>query len=252
MKTERVVVVTGASGGIGRQVVKKFLDNGYFACMLDIAEEPLKKTVEEMGFDPSKVGYYVVDISSEDQVRDTIAKIVSDCGRIDALVNTAGICGKYAPTIEYTLDNFRRIYEINVFGTFLMMKYTLPQMVEQKKGAIVNFGSVSGMTGYTWEIGYGSSKWAVIGMTKNVANEYAEFGIRANSVSPGWVDTNMLKKSLEDYNEITGGHADITLGPMGRTAKPVEIANGVYWLCTDDASYVNSTNLLIDGGMMLG
>jgi NAD(P)-dependent dehydrogenase (short-subunit alcohol dehydrogenase family) len=252
MKTEKVVVVTGAGGGIGKNVVKKFLDNGYFACMLDIAEEPLKKACEEMGFDPEKVGFYTLDVSSEEQVKATIAKIVEDCGRIDALVNTAGICGKYAPTIDYTFDNFKRIYEINVYGTFLMMKYTLPQMVEQKKGAIVNFGSVSGMTGYTWEIGYGSSKWAVIGMTKNVANEYAEFGIRCNSVSPGWVDTNMLRQSLDDYNQITGGHASITLGPMGRTAQPMEMANGVYWLCTDDASYVNSTNLLIDGGMMLG
>ena len=107
------------------------------------------------------------------------------------------------------------------------------------------------MTGYTWEIGYGSSKWAVIGMTKNVANEYGGMGIRANSVSPGWVDTNMLKVSLDDFEAITGA-ADITLGPMGRVATPAEIANGVYWLCTDDASYVNSTNLLIDGGMMLG
>ncbi|MBQ2160288.1 MAG: SDR family oxidoreductase [Firmicutes bacterium] len=252
MKTERVVVVTGAGGGIGKEVVKKFLDNGYFACMLDIADAPIEKAINDMGFDRSKVAGYTLDISSEEQVKSTIAKIVEDCGRIDALVNTAGICGTYAPTIDYTFENFKRIYEINTFGTFLMMKYTLPQMVEQKKGAIVNFGSVSGMTGYTWEIGYGSSKWAVIGMTKNVANEYAEFGIRANSVSPGWVDTNMLKQSLDDYNEITGGNASITLGPMGRTAKPVEIANGVYWLCTDDASYVNSTNLLIDGGMMLG
>ena len=147
MKTERVVVVTGAAGGIGRQIVKKFLDNGYFACMLDIAEEPIEKAIAEMGFDGSKVKGYAIDISSEEKVKEVIAKIIEDCGRIDALVNAAGICGKYAPTIDYTFENFKRIYEINAFGTFLMMKYTLPQMVEQKKGAIVNFGSVSGMTG---------------------------------------------------------------------------------------------------------
>ena len=251
MKEERVLVVTGAAGGMGRQIVKKFLDNGYFACMLDIAVEPIEKAIEEMGYDKSKVKAYAADVSSEEKVKEVIAQIIEDCGRIDALVNAAGICGKYAPTIDYTFENFKRIYEINAFGTFLMMKYTLPHMVEQKKGAIVNFGSVSGMTGYTREIGYGSSKWAVIGMTKNVANEYGGMGIRANSVSPGWVDTNMLKVSLEDFEAITGA-ADITLGPMGRVATPTEIANGVYWLCTDDASYVNSTNLLIDGGMMLG
>lgn len=251
MKSEKVVVVTGAGGGIGKQVVKKFYDNGYFICMLDLKEEFCEKGAEALGLDKDRVNFYGLDISSEEEVKATIAKITADCGRVDALVNTAGICGKYDTTIDYTFENFKRIYEINVYGTFLMMKYTLPIMKEQGKGAIVNFGSVSGMTGYTLEIGYGSSKWAVIGMTKNVANEYAEFGIRANSVSPGWVDTGMLAQSLEDYKALTG-QADITLGPMGRVAEPSEIANGVYWLCTDDASYVNSTNLLIDGGMMLG
>ncbi len=250
MKNEKVCIVTGASGGIGREVVKKFLDNGYFVCMLDIGEDVMKEAAEEMGFDPEKVGYYVLDVSSEEQVISTIDSILADCGRIDALVNTAGICGRYDETINYTFDNFRRIYEINVFGTFLMMKYTLPTMVKQERGAIVNFGSVSGMTGYEYEIGYGSSKWAVIGMTKNVANEYGKYGIRSNSVSPGWVDTNMLKQSLDNYAEF--GDPSITLGPMGRTAKPVELANAVYFLCTDEASYINSTNLLVDGGMMLG
>lgn len=250
MSYEKVAVVTGASGGIGRQVVKKFLENGYYVCMVDIRDDLIEKAVSEMEFDRACVGGYVTDVSSEESVKAVIAKITDDCGRIDALVNTAGICGKYSETIEYTFENFKRIYEINVFGTFLMMKYALPVMVEQGKGAIVNFGSVSGMTGYTYEIGYGSSKWAVIGMTKNVANEYGGRGIRANSVSPGWVDTNMLAESLADYGDL--GQEGITLGPMGRVAQPSEIANAVYWLCTDEASYVNSTNLLVDGGMMLG
>ena len=250
MKAEKVCIITGAGGGIGKEVVKKFYENGYFVCMLDLKEEFCEKAADALSLDRSKVGFYALDISSEEQVKSTIDKIVADCGRIDALINTAGICGKYDMTIDYTFENFKKIYEINVFGTFLMMKYCLPTMKAQGKGAIVNFGSVSGMTGYTFEIGYGSSKWAVIGMTKNVANEYAEFGIRANSVSPGWVQTNMLKQSLDYYKGL--GHDQITLGPMGRTAEPYEIANGVYWLCTDEASYVNSTNLLIDGGMMLG
>ena len=250
MNNEKIAVITGSGGGIGREVVKKFLDNGYFVCMLDIAEEPMKKAVDEMGLDEDKLAFYPLDISSEEQVKTTIDRIVSEMGRIDALINTAGICGRYDETINYTFENFKRIYEINVFGTFLTMKYTLPTMVKQEKGAIVNFGSVSGMTGYEFEIGYGSSKWAVIGMTKNVANEYGKYGIRSNSVSPGWVDTNMLKQSLDNYAEF--GDSDITLGPMGRTAQPSEIASAVYFLCTDEASYINSTNLLVDGGMMLG
>jgi len=252
MKDQKVAVVTGASGGIGRNITKKFVMNGYYVCMVDIAEPAMVKAVEEAEIDKTQVGYYAIDVSSEEIVIATIAKIMEDCGRIDALVNAAGICGKYNETIDYTFENFKRIYEINVFGTFLMMKYTLPHMVEAKKGAIVNFGSVSGMTGYTYEIGYGSSKWAVIGMTKNVANEYAGRGIRANSISPGWVQTNMFKQSLDDYATLMGGEPSFTMAPIGRVADPMEMANVVYWLCTDEASYVTSANVLVDGGMMLG
>ena len=131
-----------------------------------------------------------------------------------------------------------------------MMEHVLPIMKKQGKGSIVNFGSVSGMTGYTYEIGYGSSKWAIIGMTKNVANEYGQFGIRANSVSPGWVNTNMFRKSVEDYKNFSD--SQVTLGPLGRPAEPEEIANVVYFLSSDEASYVNGSNVLADGGMMLG
>ena len=216
--------------------------------MLDIKEEALKKVIESENLSEDRVSCLTLDVSSEQQVIDTIAKIKETQGRIDVLVNTAGIIGKYDETIDYTFENFKRIYEINVFGTFLMMKYTLPVMLEQGKGAIVNFGSCSGMTGYTSEIGYGSSKWAVIGMTKNVANEYARKGIRANSISPGWVNTDMLKQTLEEYKE-TGD--TVNFGCVGRPGEPSEMADAVYYLSSDEASFVNGINLLVDGGKML-
>lgn len=246
----KVCIVTGASGGIGSAVVKKFYGNGYAVEMLDINEDALKTVIEKENLDPARVRCHTLDVSVEQQVKDTIEGILDARGRIDALVNTAAIIGKYNPTIDYTFENFKRIYEINVFGTFLMMEHVLPIMKKQGKGSIVNFGSVSGMTGYTYEIGYGSSKWAIIGMTKNVANEYGQFGIRANSVSPGWVNTNMFHKSVEDYKNFSD--SQVTLGPLGRPAEPEEIANVVYFLSSDEASYVNGSNVLADGGMMLG
>lgn len=246
----KVCIVTGASGGIGSAVVKKFYGNGYAVEMLDINEDSLKTVIEKENLDPARVRCHTLDVSVEQQVKDTIEGILDARGRIDALVNTAAIIGKYNPTIDYTFENFKRIYEINVFGTFLMMEHVLPIMKKQGKGSIVNFGSVSGMTGYTYEIGYGSSKWAIIGMTKNVANEYGQFGIRANSVSPGWVNTNMFRKSVEDYKNFSD--SQVTLGPLGRPAEPEEIANVVYFLSSDEASYVNGSNVLADGGMMLG
>ncbi len=248
MGDKKVCVITGASGGIGKEVVKKYYKNGYDVVMLDIKEEALKKVMEAENLSADRVSYLTLDVSSEQQVIDTIAKIEAAQGRIDVLVNTAGIIGKYDETVDYTFENFKRIYEINVFGTFLMMKYTLPVMLKQGKGAIVNFGSCSGMTGYTSEIGYGSSKWAVIGMTKNVANEYARRGIRANSISPGWVNTDMLKQTLEEYKE-TGD--TVNFGCVGRPGEPSEMADAVYYLSSDEASFVNGINLLVDGGKML-
>lgn len=251
MAERKVCVITGATGGIGACMVKKFYENDYDVVMLDIKEDVLSALAEREGYEKERVSWYELDVSSEESVKSTIEKIVSSKGRIDALVNAAGILGKYDMTQDYGFENFKRIYSINVFGPFLTMMYTLPVMREQGKGAIVNFASVSGMTGYTYEIGYGSSKWAVIGMTKNVANEYGEFGIRANTIAPGWVNTGMFKKSLEDY-AAQFGKGEVTLGPMGRPAEPQEIANVVYFLCTDEASYINGSNILVDGGMMLG
>jgi len=247
---KKVCVVTGASGGIGKEIVKKFYNNDFHVVMIDINEAALKDAIHEGKYDEDKVEYCVLDISNEEQVKKTIVSIVEKNKRIDALVNGAGITGRYDPTIEYSFDNFKKIYSVNVFGTFLMMQNVLPTMVEQKSGGIVNLGSVSGMTGYTFEIGYGSSKWAVIGMTKNVANEYGQYGVRANSVSPGWVDTTMFKTSLENYKEFSD--AKVTFGPMGRPAEPAEIADAVYFLCSHEARFINGSNLLVDGGMMLG
>ena len=250
MSDRKVCVVTGAAGGVGIEVVKKFYAKDYDVVMLDIATDKMKQVISDNNMDADRVSCYALDISDEDQVKDTIAKIKEKNGRIDALINTAGIVGKYNLTADYTFENFKKIYSVNVFGTFLMMHYTLPIMVEQNYGRLVNFGSVSGMTGYTFEIGYGCSKWAVIGMTKNVANEYGQYNIHANSVSPGWVDTPMFWNTLEDYMNFDD--SDVNLGPLGRPSRPDEIADVVYYLCTDEAFIINGSNVLADGGKMLG
>lgn len=248
----KVCVVTGASGGIGTQVVKKFYEKGYHVVLLDMLEEPMLKVIENNGFEQNRVSHYILNVTDEEQIKATVAQIKADLGRIDALVNTAGTVGKYSKIIDYSLDNFKKIYNVNVFGTFSMIQNVLPIMMEQKSGAIVNFGSVSGMRGYAYEVGYGSSKWAVIGMTQTVANEYGEYGIRCNSVSPGWVDTGMLKFSIDSYKSL-GDSGDITTGPLyNRPAKPSEIADAVYFLCSEEAHFVTGANLVVDGGMLLG
>jgi NAD(P)-dependent dehydrogenase (short-subunit alcohol dehydrogenase family) len=203
-----------------------------------------------MEMDPARILICPINITEEAQVIATVDKVKEKYGRIDALINVAAIIGDYGLAADCSLENFKNIYSVNVFGTFAMMKYVLPIMVAQEKGNIVNFGSVSGMTGYTCEIGYGSSKWAVIGMTKNVANEYGQYGIRCNSISPGWVNTAMFQKSVEDFADLED--ASITLGPLGRPSEPAEMADIVYFMCQPEANFLNGSNVLADGGMMLG
>ncbi len=252
--TNKVAIVTGAGGDMGCAIVKKFTDNGARAVLMDIREEAAKRTVDKLGLNEDQALIVTVDVSDEDSVKAGIAKAMDKFGRIDCLVNLAGIEGpNNSRTEEYDFKMAKKVFEINVYGTFLMMQNVLPIMQAQKSGAIVNFGSVSGMFGYAGEIAYGASKAAVIHMTKNAANENGGNGVRVNSISPGWVNTEMFRRILEQYKETFENPLDnVTLGPMGRPGEPMEMANVVCFLCSDEASYVNGSNFLVDGGMTLG
>ena len=253
MVDNKVCIVTGASGGIGSRIVKRFLDEGCFVVMSDLKAEQIEETIDKNGFDRNSVMACPMNIASEQEVKSAVRDIVSRYGKIDVLVNAAGICGNYDRIADYSFENFKKIYEVNVFGTFLMIQNVVPEMIRTGGGSIVNFGSVSGMRGYSYEVGYGSSKWAVIGMSQTVANEYGSQGIRCNSVSPGWVDTCMMEKTIENYRKL--GIEDpekwITYGSIRRPARPEEIANAVYFLCSEQASYINGANIVVDGGMTI-
>lgn len=252
--TGKVAIITGAGGDMGTAIAKKFTDLGAKVALLDIREDLALKTVEKLGLTEERCLCMAADVSSEESVKATVKTIKERFGRVDALVNLAGISGPSARTEDYPFEATKKVFEVNVFGTFLMMQNVLPIMQAQKSGAIVNFGSVSGMFGYPYEISYGASKAAVIFMTKNAANENGGNGVRVNSISPGWVNTGMMKSILESYKDvgIENSADNVTLGPMNRPGEPMEMANVVAFLCSDEASYVNGSNWLVDGGMTLG
>ena len=249
-----VGVVTGAGGGIGTAIVRKFTGLGAKAALIDVKEEFCQRTVEKLGLDADHAYCLAGDISDEDSVKAVVAKIVAHYGRIDVLINTAGISGPSARVEDYSFKDVKKVFEVNVFGTFLMMQNVLPVMQAQKSGSIVNFGSVSGLFGYPYEIAYGATKAAVIHMAKSAANENGGNGVRVNAISPGWVNTGMMKSILASYKDvgIENSSDNVTLGPMNRPGEPEEMANAVAFLCSDEASYINGTNFLVDGGMTLG
>ena len=249
----KTAVVTGATGGIGRAVVKELAEHGAFVVLLGRDTGRLEKTAAELELDPGRARCFAVDISSEDSVRETVKKIVGESGRIDILVNAAGTPGPSALCENYPEEDFRAVYEANVFGTYRMMKEVLPVMRAQKSGAVLNFGSVSGICAYPYESGYGSSKSAVIQLTRGAAAENGANGVRINVISPGWVDTPMMKQVVDSYRDVgfedTGDN--VNFGPMERPAAPEEIARAAAFLCSDEASYINGANLAVDGGMSL-
>lgn len=196
---DKVVMITGATGGIGKACAVRYAKDEALLALLGRSAEKLEALRSELGLTKDRCVLYAGDISSEAYVRGAVQETLDRFGRIDVLINTAGNGGPAVLTEDYSYEDFKTCYETNVYGTFLTMKYVLPAMKLQKSGAIVNTGSSSGIRGYELESGYGSSKWATIGLTKNVASENADTGVRINSVSPGWVDTKMMAQILENY-----------------------------------------------------
>ncbi len=245
---KNIVVITGSGGGIGRAVACCFAKAGYETVLLDKNLEAILRTADAAGMDHDHC--FQTDVTVKDEVLTTIDSILSKFGHIDALVNAAGILGSSARIEDYPLEAGKKVIDVNILGTFLIMQAVLPSMQKRGKGSIVNFGSVSGHRGYAYESLYGASKAAVIELTRTAANENGANGVRVNSVSPGWVDTDMTRQTLDGYKAVgnTDRADNMRLGPMKRIADPTEIAEVILFLCSDQASFINGADIVIDGG----
>lgn len=240
----RVAVVTGAASGIGEATVQRFLDGG--CCVLGVDVTPVEAASEWHDS-------VVCDITDESGVADAMGALLARYGRIDMLVNNAGVV-LVKPLEETTWDDFRGVVDVNLGGTFLACKHVLPAMKEQREGAIVNLASVSGHVGQTDHAVYGATKGAVLAFTRALAWEVAAYGIRVNSISPGSVDTPMLRGDVEIEAERYGRTvADVRKDreneqAFGRWAEPAEIAEAIWFLASRGASFVTGADLLVDGG----
>ena len=235
-----VVLITGASRGIGRATALKFAQNKYDIALNyysdDIKANETKNEIEKYGV---KCVLYKCDISNEDDVKKMVDSIRNDFGRIDSLVNNAGIANDTLP-LEKNIDDFKRVLDVNLIGTYLVSKYVSKHM---NKGSIVNVASTNALNQYyPYSLDYDASKAGVISLTHNLATTLSP-NVRVNAVAPGWVNTDMNKELDDDY--IKEECENIMLG---RFAEPNEIANVIYFLASDDASYINNSVIRIDGG----
>ena len=243
-KTEHmspVVVVTGGARGIGLEICKTFLKRGYRVAALDIDKATLTKTQVNL----SNPGFLAIacDVSKPAQVSRAMDRVEKKLGRIDVLVNNAGVA-IFKPILEVTWQDWRTIMDTNLDGAFWCTQACAKVMLKNGGGSVVNIASISGLRASTLRVAYGTSKAALIHLTKQQAAELGDVGIRVNCVAPGPVATEMAKlvhskAIIKDYHDTI---------PMNRYGSTEEIANTVAFLCSGEASYINGQTIAVDGG----
>jgi NAD(P)-dependent dehydrogenase (short-subunit alcohol dehydrogenase family) len=239
---QKVALVTGAARGIGLAVAKRFLAEGFCVALLDIEGDLLAKSVSALA-KPEATLAVTCDVSDAKAVGSACAEIERRFGRLDALVNNAGVA-VFAPLMETSDADWSRVLAVNLTGPFLCTKAAVPLMRSHGGGAIVNITSISGLRASTLRSAYGTSKAGLAHLTKQLAVELAEFGIRVNGVAPGPVDTAMAK--AVHSAEIRADYHDAI--PLNRYGLEDELAEAVFFLCSDRASYITGQVLAVDGG----
>jgi len=246
---DKVVLLTGGSGGIGLAVAKHFLEEGAKVFLVDINEDNLKRDVASLNSDD--VGYAVADVSDPDDTAKYVNAAVEKFGGIDVYIANAGIEGSVKPLTEYPLDMFDKVLAVNVRGVLLGLQYTMPKIAERGGGSIIITSSVAGKVGSPGMAAYVTSKHAIIGLMRTAALEGAQMGIRVNTVNPAPVETRMMR-SLEEGMAPGGAEQakeQITQSiPLGRYGEPAEVAQLMLFLASDESKYITGSTYMIDGG----
>jgi NAD(P)-dependent dehydrogenase (short-subunit alcohol dehydrogenase family) len=236
------VVVTGAGSGIGREMVAQFLAEGARVVGADINPAGV----------PTQATAMAIDVSSEAEVCELIRSSRAVMGGIDILCNNAGI-GSTSSVVDETAEHWDRVFAVNVRSVFLGIKYVLPGMLDQGHGVIVNTASVAGLVGLPDRAAYCASKGAVVALTKQVAVQWADAGIRCNCVCPGTVDSPWVATLLEQAEDAGAARrALVARQPMGRLGRPQEIAGAALFLASDEAAFMTGSELVMDGGITAG
>jgi NAD(P)-dependent dehydrogenase (short-subunit alcohol dehydrogenase family) len=245
--TGRVAIVTGAGSGIGRAIAHRFATAGAAVVAADLN---LAAAEETATISPELILPYQVDVTDEPSVHRLVRATVERFGQIDLLVNNAGI-GTTKDIVETDLEEWERVFAVNVRGVFLCCKHVLPSMLARQHGVIINMGSVAGLIGIPQRAAYCASKGAVVTLTKQIAVAYVRQGIRCNCLCPGTVDTPWVERLVAQTPDPEAARRALEARqPMGRLVRPEEVAAAALYLASDDAAAVTGSILVVDGGWM--
>lgn len=240
----KIALVTGAARGIGQAIALQLAADGADLVLCDVKAEWLDDTAAKVKALGRRAESYAMDVASAAAVGEAVAKVVADFGRIDVLVNNAGVT-RDALLIRMTEEDWDAVLDVNLKGAFLVTKAVVKLMMKQRAGAIVNVASVVGIMGNVGQANYTASKAGLIALTKTTAKELGSRNVRVNAVAPGFIRTAMTEKLSEPAKE-----AMLRLVPLGRPGEPEDVAKAVAFLASDNAAYVNGQTLAVCGGMV--
>ena len=243
MTSAKAVLVTGGADGIGWAIARRFAGEGYRVAIADLRGDAAVARARELG-----EGHIAItaDMADEGQVVSMVAKAQAAFGRIDVLVNNAGIADSIEPTTQQSADHFRKLLDIHLTGSFVASRDVAKLMASQGGGAIVNLSSMAGLIGLPRRNAYSAAKAGLAAMTRAMAAEWGRRGIRVNSIAPGYVATDLVQRLSQEGKLDTGAIERRT--PLGRLAKPEEIADAAFFLASPQASFITGIVLTVDGG----
>lgn len=243
----KVSIITGAARGIGKAIAELFAEKGAKVIIadMDLLGDEVAQEIEKKN---CNAFFVQADVSKDSDVKNLIQETLKECGKIDVLVNNAGISGGLDNGLDVEEDAWKKVIDTNLNGTYLCTKYAAREMIKNGGGAIVNMSSMLGIIGSPFSTAYHASKGAIRSYSKAMAIVLAPHRVRVNSIHPGYIDTELVAKILEEIGDPDARKGAETLHPLGRFGKPEEVAYAVLFLASDESSFVTGSELVVDGG----